>query len=166
MSNNNMLNSQAALSLNDLILLLVLEVHLPGVCFVTMHPISRYWWDQVNHPLDHRIHCCHQVNLSLNVSYEFLMSLNFAGCESPKLNCDRASSMIMPGQNMSQMVSGVRTGYYHSSPRMMYNNHLGHSSLMLSDLPEPPIPVSEVGPIPPPPMFSSPAQQSYLYQRK
>jgi phosphatase and actin regulator 3 len=29
--------------------------------------------------------------------------------------------------------------------------------LMLSDLPEPPIPVSEIGPIPPPPMFSSPS---------
>lgn len=29
--------------------------------------------------------------------------------------------------------------------------------LMLSELPEPPIPVSEIGPIPPPPMFSSPS---------
>lgn len=96
--------------------------------------------------------------------YNIFFFLNI-GCESPKLNCDRTSSMVMPGQNMSQMASGVRTGYYHSSPRMMYNNHPGHSSLMLSDLPEPPIPVSEVGPIPPPPMFSSPAQQSYLYQR-
>lgn len=28
---------------------------------------------------------------------------------------------------------------------------------MLSELPEPPIPVSEIGPIPPPPMFSSPS---------
>ncbi|XP_050440351.1 phosphatase and actin regulator 4B-like isoform X2 [Adelges cooleyi] len=91
-------------------------------------------------------------------------SLLPSGCESPKLNCDRASSMIITGQNMSQMSGGVRTGYYHSSPRTMYN-HSGHpSSLMLSELPEPPIPVSEVGPIPPPPMFSSPAQQSYLYQ--
>lgn len=73
--------------------------------------------------------------------------------------------MIIPGQNMSQMVSGVRSGYYHSNSRVMYNNHPGQSSLMLSELPEPPIPVSEVGPIPPPAMFSSPAQQSYLYQR-
>ncbi|CAH2007807.1 unnamed protein product [Acanthoscelides obtectus] len=31
------------------------------------------------------------------------------------------------------------------------------NSLMLSELPEPPIPVSEIGPIPPPPMFSSPS---------
>ncbi|XP_018564575.1 phosphatase and actin regulator 4 isoform X2 [Anoplophora glabripennis] len=30
-------------------------------------------------------------------------------------------------------------------------------SFMLSELPEPPIPVSEIGPIPPPPMFSSPS---------
>lgn len=29
--------------------------------------------------------------------------------------------------------------------------------LMLSELPEPPIAVSEIGPIPPPPMFSSPS---------
>lgn len=28
---------------------------------------------------------------------------------------------------------------------------------MLSELPEPPIPVSEIGPIPPPPMFSTPS---------
>ncbi|GLV41906.1 uncharacterized protein CBL_00368 [Carabus blaptoides fortunei] len=33
----------------------------------------------------------------------------------------------------------------------------GPNTLMLSDLPEPPIPVSEIGPIPPPPMFSSPS---------
>lgn len=31
----------------------------------------------------------------------------------------------------------------------------GH--LLLSELPEPPIPVSEIGPIPPPPMFSTPS---------
>lgn len=29
--------------------------------------------------------------------------------------------------------------------------------VMLSELPEPPIPVSEIGPIPPPPMFSTPS---------
>lgn len=29
------------------------------------------------------------------------------------------------------------------------------NTLMLSELPEPPIPLSEIGPIPPPPMFSS-----------
>ncbi|CAH0554514.1 unnamed protein product [Brassicogethes aeneus] len=32
-----------------------------------------------------------------------------------------------------------------------------HGGYMLSELPEPPIPVSEIGPIPPPPMFSSPS---------
>ncbi|XP_056633038.1 phosphatase and actin regulator 3 isoform X1 [Diorhabda sublineata] len=33
----------------------------------------------------------------------------------------------------------------------------GVPGFMLSELPEPPIPVSEIGPIPPPPMFSSPS---------
>lgn len=31
------------------------------------------------------------------------------------------------------------------------------NNVMLSELPEPPISVSEIGPIPPPPMFSSPS---------
>lgn len=31
------------------------------------------------------------------------------------------------------------------------------SHILLSELPEPPIPVSEIGPIPPPPMFSTPS---------
>lgn len=31
------------------------------------------------------------------------------------------------------------------------------SHILLSDLPEPPIPLSEIGPIPPPPMFSTPS---------
>ncbi|VVC44311.1 Hypothetical protein CINCED_3A003090 [Cinara cedri] len=118
--------------------------------------------------LTRRLFCYHAPNQSLLAGSgqsptRPTNSLLPSGCESPKLNCDRTSPMIISGQNMSQMASGVRTGYYHSSPRMMYN-HPGHSSLMLSELPEPPIPVSEVGPIPPPPMFSSPAQQSYLYQ--
>lgn len=39
---------------------------------------------------------------------------------------------------------------HHLSPSTMQN-------LILSELPEPPIPVSEIGPIPPPPMFSSPS---------
>ncbi|XP_072392778.1 uncharacterized protein [Diabrotica undecimpunctata] len=34
---------------------------------------------------------------------------------------------------------------------------VGVPGFMLSELPEPPIPVSEIGPIPPPPMFSSPS---------
>ncbi|KAJ8940477.1 hypothetical protein NQ318_010810 [Aromia moschata] len=34
---------------------------------------------------------------------------------------------------------------------------MGVPGFMLSELPEPPIPVSEIGPIPPPPMFSSPS---------
>lgn len=34
---------------------------------------------------------------------------------------------------------------------------ISDEQLMLSDLPEPPIAVSDIGPIPPPPMFSSPS---------
>lgn len=36
------------------------------------------------------------------------------------------------------------------------SGNLGNN-VMLSELPEPPISVSEIGPIPPPPMFSSPS---------
>ncbi|KAJ8880742.1 hypothetical protein PR048_017212 [Dryococelus australis] len=38
------------------------------------------------------------------------------------------------------------------------------STLTLAELPEPPIPVSEIGPIPPPPMFSSPSPTMLLRQ--
>lgn len=38
------------------------------------------------------------------------------------------------------------------------HQHLQHgNTILLSELPEPPIPLSEIGPIPPPPMFSSPS---------
>lgn len=37
----------------------------------------------------------------------------------------------------------------------LHHHHPNH--IMLSELPEPPIPVSEIGPIPPPPMFSTPS---------
>ncbi|XP_066145945.1 phosphatase and actin regulator 2-like isoform X2 [Euwallacea fornicatus] len=36
---------------------------------------------------------------------------------------------------------------------------VGHGQFILCELPEPPIPLSEIGPIPPPPMFSSPSPQ-------
>ena len=39
-------------------------------------------------------------------------------------------------------------------------------NLMLSELPEPPIPLSEIGPIPPPPMFSSPSPTMLCRQRQ
>jgi hypothetical protein len=41
--------------------------------------------------------------------------------------------------------------------------HLANT-LTLSELPEPPIPLSEIGPIPPPPMFSSPSPPLTLRQ--
>lgn len=36
-------------------------------------------------------------------------------------------------------------------------NPVGNQHIVLSELPEPPISVTEIGPIPPPPMFSSPS---------
>ena len=39
-------------------------------------------------------------------------------------------------------------------------------NLKLSELPEPPIPLSEIGPIPPPPMFSSPSPTILTRQRQ
>ncbi|XP_068630049.1 phosphatase and actin regulator 3 isoform X3 [Battus philenor] len=41
-----------------------------------------------------------------------------------------------------------------------------NSQLMLSELPEPPIAVSEIGPIPPPPMFSSPSPTRHHHQHQ
>lgn len=41
-----------------------------------------------------------------------------------------------------------------------------HNTLMLSELPEPPIPLNEIGPIPPPPMFSSPSPTTLARQRQ
>lgn len=59
------------------------------------------------------------------------------------------------------MVSGCDNSVLSGSPRLnhpppppsLQNAHI----LTLLELPEPPIPVSEIGPIPPPPMFSSPS---------
>ncbi|CAG5044886.1 unnamed protein product [Parnassius apollo] len=41
-----------------------------------------------------------------------------------------------------------------------------NEQLMLSELPEPPIAVSEIGPIPPPPMFSSPSPTRHHHQHQ
>lgn len=46
----------------------------------------------------------------------------------------------------------------HGGAGGMHQHHHHHPNhIMLSELPEPPIPVSEIGPIPPPPMFSTPS---------
>lgn len=45
----------------------------------------------------------------------------------------------------------------HQSLGMIIPNSGTSGGFVLSELPEPPIPVSEIGPIPPPPMFSSPS---------
>ncbi|XP_037974068.2 phosphatase and actin regulator 1 isoform X1 [Plutella xylostella] len=42
----------------------------------------------------------------------------------------------------------------------------GEEQLMLSDLPEPPIALSDIGPIPPPPMFSSPSPPRHHHQHQ
>lgn len=65
---------------------------------------------------------------------------------------------------LQQHLSGG--GYMNSSNNMgmisgsgmvgMSGNIVGNS-VMLSELPEPPISVQEIGPIPPPPMFSTPS---------
>lgn len=39
----------------------------------------------------------------------------------------------------------------------MHHQHQSPGHILLSELPEPPIPLSEIGPIPPPPMFSTPS---------
>ncbi|KAI5721744.1 hypothetical protein M8J77_025254 [Diaphorina citri] len=55
--------------------------------------------------------------------------------------------------NPNQQHSSQYSSQYSGGPTF---SHPG-AGLTLSELPEPPIPVSEIGPIPPPPMFSSPS---------
>ncbi|XP_026475201.1 phosphatase and actin regulator 2-like [Ctenocephalides felis] len=43
--------------------------------------------------------------------------------------------------------------------------HSNGGGMVLSELPEPPIPLSEIGPIPPPPMFSSPSPTTHHNMR-
>jgi hypothetical protein len=75
--------------------------------------------------------------------------------------------------------TGTAAAFYHQTDDQHYlpsNNNgcssAGESSLpfSLSDLPEPPIPLSEIGPIPPPPMFSSPSplppHRTHLQQQR
>lgn len=59
---------------------------------------------------------------------------------------------------------GVHTlGFYRQTDDQLYSQNgkvcASETKLpfTLSELPEPPIPVSEIGPIPPPPMFSTPS---------
>ncbi|XP_035436861.1 phosphatase and actin regulator 4B isoform X5 [Spodoptera frugiperda] len=52
---------------------------------------------------------------------------------------------------------GVHSGHGHGE---------AEEQLMLSELPEPPIALSEIGPIPPPPMFSSPSPTRHHHQHQ
>lgn len=62
---------------------------------------------------------------------------------------------------MNNNLGGVGSMLHGNTITEMYCE--GHSgklltgSVVLTELPEPPIPVSEIGPIPPPPMFSTPS---------
>jgi hypothetical protein len=61
-------------------------------------------------------------------------------------------------QHQQQQQQQLSNEHYHHQQHQQQNQHSflpGH--IMLSELPEPPIPVSEIGPIPPPPMFSTPS---------
>lgn len=57
-----------------------------------------------------------------------------------------ASERGPPGSTPPQHPDGVQ-----------HHHHQIQSHILLSELPEPPIPLSEIGPIPPPPMFSTPS---------
>ncbi|PSN53059.1 hypothetical protein C0J52_03972 [Blattella germanica] len=63
------------------------------------------------------------------------------------------------GQTMNEATPPPTERHPHS------HQHLHPNTLTLSELPEPPIPVSEIGPIPPPPMFSSPSPTMLLRQQ-
>lgn len=61
-------------------------------------------------------------------------------------------------QQLQQHLSGGYMSNGMSGPGVGGSgNIVGNSNIMLSELPEPPISVSEIGPIPPPPMFSTPS---------
>ncbi|XP_037038607.1 phosphatase and actin regulator 1 isoform X3 [Bradysia coprophila] len=86
------------------------------------------------------------------------------GNQTPKL--ERPNSL---GQNkVSRRVICYHGDHYEGTgppgstppPHSSDGHHMHHqmpSHILLSELPEPPIPVSEIGPIPPPPMFSTPS---------
>jgi hypothetical protein len=58
-------------------------------------------------------------------------------------------------QQQQQQQQQSNEHYHHQQHQQQHSYLPGH--IMLSELPEPPIPVSEIGPIPPPPMFSTPS---------
>ncbi|XP_035716414.1 phosphatase and actin regulator 4 isoform X2 [Folsomia candida] len=67
---------------------------------------------------------------------------------------------------------GTAAAFYHQTDNQHYppKGNNGLLPFSLSELPEPPIPVSEIGPIPPPPMFSTPSplppQRSTQFQQQ
>ncbi|XP_055536822.1 phosphatase and actin regulator 4 [Wyeomyia smithii] len=82
-----------------------------------------------------------------------------------------AAAAIAQHQHQSQLptqaalsAAAAAVAQHHQQALQQQTQHGGHphhhhlsNHIMLSELPEPPIPVSEIGPIPPPPMFSTPS---------
>lgn len=69
-------------------------------------------------------------------------------------------SLLQQQQQQHQDAHGLR-------PQQPGSSSMAHSGpqIFLSELPEPPIPVSEIGPIPPPAMFSTPSPTSMTQAR-
>ncbi|XP_058053459.1 uncharacterized protein LOC131205397 isoform X2 [Anopheles bellator] len=59
-------------------------------------------------------------------------------------------------QQQLQAAAAAAAAQYQHQHQHQHGHHLPNH-IVLSELPEPPIPVSEIGPIPPPPMFSTPS---------
>ena len=60
-----------------------------------------------------------------------------------------------PGSTPPPYAEHQQHHHHHNHGNKMTGANGGQ--VLLSELPEPPIPVSEIGPIPPPPMFSTPS---------
>lgn len=60
-------------------------------------------------------------------------------------------------QQLQQHLSGGYMTNGMSGSGVCGSGNIVGNNIMLSELPEPPISVSEIGPIPPPPMFSTPS---------
>lgn len=82
---------------------------------------------------------------------------------------------IPSGGGASETTSKSSPSISDAPPKIMFQSltgrgtpppdrHNNPNALTLSELPEPPIPVSEIGPIPPPPMFSSPSPTLLIRQ--
>lgn len=67
----------------------------------------------------------------------------------------QANNSIISNNQMNQQLSMSSGGSYLGNSSSIQGN--AASNVDSYELPEPPIPLSEIGPIPPPPMFSTPS---------